>query len=505
MKKIAFLLFVLLIGQLIAQNVNGELVIENDRKILKVWGTHYERGYAQGFLLGYYLQDIMKNYILSTVYVNNAASYNTIRTYFNANFIVDAPYVTEAEALINGMIDSGTDIFSTLLGRNFDAIDILMASSITDISALGLFEHLQLGCSSMSSWSSATQNDSELNGNLIITRQMDWSSHPKLIQNHLLLIHFPAEENEVPWVSFTFPGFLGALSGINQNGLAAFKNVGNNHSHPNSGGVHPILLSLRNAIESVDYNADSMVSVEDVINAVQDKNRLAGSLIHAVTSENAVVIECNNANGVAVRTLEQNNVNPPITGNNLVVTNHFRMLYNPVNCFRYTRFSDSLAVNSEISPTRSRQITNGAGGVPTNLHTIQYVPAWQEVSWAVATTGIPAYQNAYVTYHLQDLFSQVSTLSDETSNYFSIFLAPNPIREIAVINFEAKKTGVYEFSIFNIKGQKIYTTIQDISVIGHHQMIWNGKDKQNRNTVAGIYFYQLKHGQNIQTGKALKL
>jgi hypothetical protein len=380
-----------------------------------------------------------------------------------------------------------------------------MATSITDISAIGMFEHIQLGCSSMSSWGSATENDPILNGELIITRQMDWSTHQKLLQNHLLMIHIPSEENEVPWVSFTFPGFLGALSGINQNYLAAFKNVGNNNSHPTPNGVHPVLLSVRNAIENADYNSDSIVSVNDVIQAIQDKNRLAGSLIHVVSPDSAVIVECNNANGVAVRTMEGNSVNPPISGNNLVVTNHFRSLYNPASCYRYTRFSDSLAVNTEISPERSRIVTNGAGGVPTNLHHIQFIPSLDKFSWSVATTGIPAYQHEPETYYLQELFTVTEAGDDVIENPFSISLFPNPMKDKTTISFSAKKIGAYEFSIFNIKGQKVFEKRNEIVSLGQHQITWTGKDFNNQEVTPGVYLYRLKIGEEAQTGKTLKL
>ena len=56
MKRIVFLIFILMIlsSFCFAQIVNGDTLTVQGEKILKIWGTHYERGYATGYLLGDY-------------------------------------------------------------------------------------------------------------------------------------------------------------------------------------------------------------------------------------------------------------------------------------------------------------------------------------------------------------------------------------------------------------------------------------------------------------------
>ena len=506
MKKLLFGFFLSVTYLLLSQTVNGDLQEFNDRKVLTVWGTHEERGFAQGFILAESLQDIMKNYIISYVYSNNSTMYQYARNYFEAHFEVDTDYVTEATAIISGMESYGIDLYSNVLGRNLDSTDILMASSITDLSAISMLnEDLNLGCSSISSWAEATEEDQQLQGHLVITRNMDWTPHAKLLENHLLLVHLPSETDEVPWASFSFPGFMGALSGINESGLAAFKNVGNYNSHPNPENVHPVLLTIRKAIESDDYNNDGFVTPDDLENALQDHNRLAGSIIHTVFADYGVIFECNNANGVVRRTIAENQVEPVINGNNLVATNHFRLLYQPVNCYRYEDFADSLNISDEMTMERSWDVASGAGGVAHNLHTIQYIPSMQKCFWSVATTDNPAYQNEPVEYDLNVLFDDTSNNSNNDQIQLIQSLAfPNPFHNETSIHFSIPNSPNAYFSIYNIKGQKMYS--EQIKAGKRSGMItWNGKDMNQKKVRSGVYLYQVKVGTQKHSGKLLFL
>ena len=48
-KNITIFIFIFILTTLYyAQEVNGDTLTVEGKKILKVWGTHYERGYATG-------------------------------------------------------------------------------------------------------------------------------------------------------------------------------------------------------------------------------------------------------------------------------------------------------------------------------------------------------------------------------------------------------------------------------------------------------------------------
>ncbi|MCK4312369.1 MAG: hypothetical protein KAW88_06515, partial [Candidatus Cloacimonetes bacterium] len=274
MKRIIFvLIFVIcIISFSYSQTVNGDTLTVDGKKILKVWGTHYERGYATGYLLGDRIKSLSENYFISYFFFNNAVLYESTRTYYLNNFEVEDKYQNEAQGIIDGMIYAGIDLYSNTLQRDIDENDILLSNAIIDLLALDeLQRDDESWCSSLSSWGESTILDPELNGDLVITRNMDWTPHNELLENHLLVVHFPIEENETNWLAFTFPGLFGALSALNEDGLCAFMNMGNNNYHPNLNTFHPIFLSIRNGIETYDYNGDMEINPSDVVDAIQDK------------------------------------------------------------------------------------------------------------------------------------------------------------------------------------------------------------------------------------------
>ncbi|MFC2131996.1 hypothetical protein ACFLSQ_11220 [Bacteroidota bacterium] len=69
-----FLLLVLLFysfgNNSLAGEVNGDTSSVNDNKVIKVWGTHYERGYAYGYLLADEVIDILENYLIKEAFQN---------------------------------------------------------------------------------------------------------------------------------------------------------------------------------------------------------------------------------------------------------------------------------------------------------------------------------------------------------------------------------------------------------------------------------------------------
>jgi hypothetical protein len=208
-----------------------------------------------------------------------------------------------------------------------------------------------------------------------VTRLLDWSKHPTLTDNPLLTVHFPSEADEQPWLSIGYAGLFGALSAISESGVSAYLNMGNNESSAGGTPYHPILLSVRNGIEGTDYDGSGQHAPDDVAAAISDRARNIDTIVH-VTKDNGlgsrpIVIESNNAAGVAVRDASDNTVVP---GEHLVATNHFRALYPPIYCYRYDGLVDSLTVSTDMTCERSWDVMAGAAGTfGSNIQCIQYV------------------------------------------------------------------------------------------------------------------------------------
>ncbi|MCK4653211.1 MAG: T9SS type A sorting domain-containing protein, partial [Candidatus Cloacimonetes bacterium] len=71
---------------------------------------------------------------------------------------------------------------------------------------------------------------------------------------------------------------------------------------------------------------------------------------------------------------------------------------------------------------------------------------------------------------------------------------PNPFNPETNISFSLKADSKVVLEIFNIKGQKIRTLVNNNMNAGFYNVVWNGKDNNNRNVASGIYFYKMKAG-----------
>ena len=202
-----------------AQNVQGVLLSDTGNiSVVKVWGTHSERGFATGYLLGEKIKSIYTGYIMPAFGSYLATAKTIIQQ--SQHLKIDPAYMEEAKAIVNGMSFAGIDV------TGFDSLDVLVANSFLDLQNLSYFQNLQLdnGCSSLMSWGEAT-NGTALDGKSVIARHLDWSTNASIINNQAMVIHIPSEEDEQPWLLIGFAGQISALSGVNSSGLSAFQHM----------------------------------------------------------------------------------------------------------------------------------------------------------------------------------------------------------------------------------------------------------------------------------------
>ncbi len=76
---------------------------------------------------------------------------------------------------------------------------------------------------------------------------------------------------------------------------------------------------------------------------------------------------------------------------------------------------------------------------------------------------------------------------------------PNPFNPSTTIKFSIQNDSRIELSVFNIKGQKIRTLIQNELMKGNHSTIWNGNDDSENSVSSGIYLYKLNVNGKAET------
>jgi len=70
---------------------------------------------------------------------------------------------------------------------------------------------------------------------------------------------------------------------------------------------------------------------------------------------------------------------------------------------------------------------------------------------------------------------------------------PNPFNPETTIKFSTtESTENTEITIYNLKGQKVKTLLNEKLTAGKHSIVWKGKNDNSRKVASGIYLYKLK-------------
>jgi len=82
---------------------------------------------------------------------------------------------------------------------------------------------------------------------------------------------------------------------------------------------------------------------------------------------------------------------------------------------------------------------------------------------------------------------------------------PNPFNPSTNIAFANTQTAPLKLEIFNLKGQKVKTLLDESLPAGNHKVIWNGADDAGRPVASGLYMYRLTGPDFNKTYKMMLL
>lgn len=74
---------------------------------------------------------------------------------------------------------------------------------------------------------------------------------------------------------------------------------------------------------------------------------------------------------------------------------------------------------------------------------------------------------------------------------------PNPFNPSTTISFNVPKDAKVKLSIYNIKGQKVKTLLNESMTSGKHTVMWDGKNSFGKQVSSGVYFARVE-----QSGKS---
>ncbi|MCB5231178.1 MAG: T9SS type A sorting domain-containing protein [Candidatus Cloacimonas sp.] len=82
---------------------------------------------------------------------------------------------------------------------------------------------------------------------------------------------------------------------------------------------------------------------------------------------------------------------------------------------------------------------------------------------------------------------------------------PNPFNPETSISFELKSEESVLIEIYNMRGQKVRTLVNNRLSAGSHSLEWNGKDDNSQEVGSGIYFYKMVAGDYSSTKKMIMM
>lgn len=447
-----FVAFLLMLTSLLqAQSVQGVVLLDSlNLKVVKVFGTHQQRGYAYGYLLGQDIHQMVSGYI-KPLFGNDYATAKALVAAGN-DLQIDSRFLTEAQGIIDGMNAAGAN------PTGIDAYDLITGNCLLDVMAL-MGKKGDMGCSSLMSWGDATLG-TPLNGKSVISRHLDWNTSSILVNNQVMVIHQPSEAGERPWLFIGFAGLMSPLSGVNSD-LGAFQHVMDDY---NSTAVHnmqfkPIWFAMRDALELDDYNNDGLENVNDLKASLLNSSNgfangfIVSALARTSANDEEVAMVAELCPSAPFHTFRTNSFPDSIPGDNLYTANYQIGRNNALHfCSRYNNIRNYIGNGTLIGLLENWILMRDWSHLSHNIQFMQYCPENNLIQISMRSTAA-AYLNDSLALNLDELLNQpVGIREIKGTGQFRV--GPNPVSNTLIIGGLNNKN-TFHLRIFDYTGRKV--------------------------------------------------
>ncbi len=96
--------------------------------------------------------------------------------------------------------------------------------------------------------------------------------------------------------------------------------------------------------------------------------------------------------------------------------------------------------------------------------------------------------------------NDLPTLITELQNNY-----PNPFNPVTNIAFSLDEAAHVTLEVYNVKGEKVKTLVDNDLPADTYNKVWNGTDANSRSVSSGVYFYKMKAGSYTVTKKMILL
>ena len=346
-----------------------------------------------------------------------------------------------------------------------------------------------VGCTSLAVWNENTED-----GDLLIGRNFDFSVGEDFSKNKL--IEFVEPENGIPYLSVSWPGMIGVVSGMNKEGITVTINAGKSK----------IPLTAKTPISLVTREILQFAATIDEAIAIAKKRKVFVSesiLIGSANDKNAVIIEVSPDNFGVYKVENSDKV---------FCTNHFQSeayKYDKRNQkhieeshseYRYEKLKELLQENRKLNPEKMATLLRDQSGLKNksigfgNEKAINQLLAHHAVIFSpqkklVWVSSNPYQLGEFVCYDLNEVFSNERLKSGKFSKS-TLNIAKDPFTDSQEFrNYEEFKKLSSEFDDEN--------KVLSDEFIHYYQSLnpdfWLGY------YLAGKYYFKLKDYQRAKT------
>ncbi len=321
-----------------ARAVNGELRDVQGVRILRVWGTPREQGYAQGYLLAPDGIKLLDRYLRGLGGEDSIKAYEVTSLMVMQRMTISKSYQEELEGIVDGgKARLNGDIKVPALGRALEYRDLVAINCIPDTA--------RMGCSSFAAWGRLTKD-----GHTLAGRNLDWVHHPAMDGQQIVIVRIPPPgAKPLAWVSVTWPCFIGCLTGMNAEGVAISLHDATGGAATDPSRLTPRALALREALES----AHAATAIDDVAGVLKKRTTVCGNNVpiafpfdgkHPPAAVFEYDGELDRDGGLTTRLCES--ASGPLA-DMLTCTNQYRKRGPPTSCDRYEKIDKRLKGSRE--------------------------------------------------------------------------------------------------------------------------------------------------------------
>jgi DNA/RNA endonuclease YhcR with UshA esterase domain len=142
--------------------------------------------------------------------------------------------------------------------------------------------------------------------------------------------------------------------------------------------------------------------------------------------------------------------------------------------------------------------------------TLAYTPTVGDV---VTVTGFMDYEfGTFKIRPIDDSYIDLTGLSAVDNNLPSIekaggfrSVSPNPFNPATTIKFVVNRNEPVQLNVYNIRGEKVRTLIQDSLPANEYSLVWDGTDDAGQNVASGSYFARLRIGKEVMQVRQMQL